>query len=146
MINYFEVLNISENAEIEVVRASYRALAKKYHPDNTELPPEIAEKKMAIINDAYKVLSDDVAREKHVRELQLCSEKEREKKEEKDTFEYYKKEEYEYYSEPNGKVYYVIGGIILVSVICCLVHFIPDLLGETWRNIQDSIKEIISTF
>lgn len=146
MINYFEVLNISEKAEIEVIRSSYKALAKKYHPDNTELPQEVAEGKMTIINEAYRVLSDDAARAKHIRELHLHSDQERKKTETKERFEYCAKEEYEYYSESDGNVYYVVGGIILVSVICCIIYFVPDLLGHTLHNIQESIKEIIGTF
>lgn len=69
MINYFEVLNVAENAELEVIRASYKALGKKYHPDNTDLPPDVANKKMALINEAYDVLSDENKRKKHLQEL-----------------------------------------------------------------------------
>lgn len=36
MINYFEILNVSEHAETEVIHAAYRGLAKKYHPDTTK--------------------------------------------------------------------------------------------------------------
>ena len=31
-LNYYEVLEITETASLEVVKAAYRALAKKYHP------------------------------------------------------------------------------------------------------------------
>ena len=68
MINYFEILNVSEHAETEVIHAAYRGLAKKYHPDTTKLPKEIAEKKMADINEAYRILMDDELRESHLRE------------------------------------------------------------------------------
>ena len=77
MINYFEVLNVSENADLEVIRASYKALAKKYHPDNSDLPREEAEEKMALINEAYDVLSDDEKRKKHIEELYKASLKHR---------------------------------------------------------------------
>ena len=69
MINYFEVLNVAEDAEIEVIKAAYKALAKKYHPDNTDLPPDEAAKKMALINEAFEVLSDEVKRKRHIQEL-----------------------------------------------------------------------------
>lgn len=69
MINYFEVLNVSENAELEVVQASYKALVKKYHPDTTKLDKEVASEKMKLINEAYDVLSDDIKRREHVQSL-----------------------------------------------------------------------------
>ncbi len=75
MINYFDVLNVSEDAELEVIKASYKALGKKYHPDNTDLPPDIANKKMALINEAYDVLSDENKRKKHIQELNAWRQK-----------------------------------------------------------------------
>jgi len=34
----FRTLNVSVDAEIEVIRAAYRALAKKYHPEQSGTP------------------------------------------------------------------------------------------------------------
>ena len=62
MVNYFEVLNVSENAEPEVIKASYRALCKKYHPDNQSGHSAQDDEKMQLINEAYQVLSDPVKR------------------------------------------------------------------------------------
>ena len=33
MINYYEVLEVSEKASKEVIEKAHKALAKKYHPD-----------------------------------------------------------------------------------------------------------------
>ena len=33
MKDYYRILEISPSASVEVIKASYRALAKKYHPD-----------------------------------------------------------------------------------------------------------------
>lgn len=36
MIDYYKFLEIFEDASIEVIKAAYRALAKKYHPDTSK--------------------------------------------------------------------------------------------------------------
>jgi curved DNA-binding protein CbpA len=54
--DHYAILGIARNADPEVVRAAYRALAKKYHPDtanHTNLVGQFQE-----INEAYLVLSD----------------------------------------------------------------------------------------
>ena len=60
--NYYEILGVSQNATYGEIRKSYIALAKKYHPDTTLLPKDIANEKMAKINKAYTILSDSKAR------------------------------------------------------------------------------------
>jgi len=45
----YKILDVDPNAEDIVIRAAYRAKAKKYHPDIRG-----SNKKMAEINDAYK--------------------------------------------------------------------------------------------
>ncbi|WP_373897680.1 DnaJ domain-containing protein [Haloimpatiens sp. FM7315] len=58
MKNPYEVLGINENASIDEIKKAYRAMAKKYHPDQfTENPLiELAEEKMRDINEAYDYL------------------------------------------------------------------------------------------
>ena len=55
MKNPYEVLGISPTATNEEVRDAYRALAKKYQPDNYAGNPlaDMAEEKMKEINSAY---------------------------------------------------------------------------------------------
>lgn len=55
MKNPYEVLGVSPSATNEEVRDAYRALAKKYHPDNYVDSPlaDMAEEKMKEINSAY---------------------------------------------------------------------------------------------
>ncbi|HEV7665047.1 MAG TPA: J domain-containing protein [Chloroflexota bacterium] len=52
----YRVLQVAPNADLEVIRASYRRLARLYHPDRNPRP-EAAER-MRAINAAYGVLSD----------------------------------------------------------------------------------------
>ncbi len=54
----YEVLGVHRGASKEQIKNAYRALAKKYHPDNYEssLLRENAEKKMAEINEAYDAI------------------------------------------------------------------------------------------
>lgn len=58
----YKVLGISPNATNEEVKAAYKALAKKYHPDNYADSPisDIAEEKMQEINEAY----DEILRQR----------------------------------------------------------------------------------
>ena len=57
MKDYYEILGVSRDATIEEIKAAYRNLAKKYHPDVAQNKEE-AEKKFREINEAYQVLSD----------------------------------------------------------------------------------------
>jgi nitrous oxidase accessory protein NosD len=52
---HYEILEVSESASLEVLRAAHRALVKRYHPDvGEEADPE----RMKLINEAWAVLSD----------------------------------------------------------------------------------------
>ena len=31
--NYYEILEVSENGSVEVIKMAYKTLSKKYHPD-----------------------------------------------------------------------------------------------------------------
>ncbi len=56
--SYYDILNVSSTATLTEIRKAYLQLAKKYHPDTTSLPKDVATKKMSDINKAYSVLSD----------------------------------------------------------------------------------------
>jgi len=54
--DYYEILQVSPNAEQEVIEAAYRRLARKYHPD-VYSGPDVAHR-MRELNEAYGVLGD----------------------------------------------------------------------------------------
>lgn len=62
MVNYYEILEVSEKASKEVIEKAYKALAKKYHPDLNRDNPKEAESKMKLINEAFEILMDDSKR------------------------------------------------------------------------------------
>jgi curved DNA-binding protein CbpA len=57
--DYYEVLQISPNAQPETIQRVYRMLAQMYHPDNSETADVAAFNKVL---EAYKVLSDPARR------------------------------------------------------------------------------------
>lgn len=62
MRNFYDILNVSENATKEELKISYKKMAKKYHPD-LNAGDKDAEEKFKEINYAYEVLSDDEKRQ-----------------------------------------------------------------------------------
>lgn len=58
-VDYYELLQISPQAEAQTIQRVYRMLAARYHPDN----PETGDTdKFVLLKEAYDVLSDPVQR------------------------------------------------------------------------------------
>ena len=165
MLNYFEILNVSISAEPEVIKASYRTLAKKYHPDSYKGSKESAEKKMAQINEAYQVLSDDRLRAEYILEFRASKGKSQyaayeEKKEHASQKENVKSNkdrqttEYSDYSsaydledDKYAKIIsWIIFSVVVISFICCLIHFGPSVLNEFANNLSEQIEELKYNF
>ena len=66
--DYYAILGVHPTAEIAVIEAAYKALAKRYHPDVSQGNPEEAHRRMQEINEAYEVLSN-VSRRKEYDDL-----------------------------------------------------------------------------
>lgn len=64
---YYKLLEVPENATDEQIKANYRKLCLKWHPDrwinNTDEEKKTAEDKFKQINEAYSVLSDKEKRQ-----------------------------------------------------------------------------------
>lgn len=61
-LNYYEELEVSRNASQEVIRAAYKNLVQRYHPDKNNGETH---ERLARITEAYRVLSDPEARKKY---------------------------------------------------------------------------------
>lgn len=61
---HYENLKVARNAPPEVIRAAYRVLSQKYHPDCNPGNAE-SSRIMVIINASYEVLSDPEKRREH---------------------------------------------------------------------------------
>ena len=53
---YYAILGVSQSANFQEIKKSYRKLAKKYHPDKNKSP--LAEETIKKINEAFEILSD----------------------------------------------------------------------------------------
>lgn len=61
MTNYYQILELPENATLTEVKAAFRRLSFKFHPDlNNEADAEENFKK---VNEAYQILSDPFLRQ-----------------------------------------------------------------------------------
>ncbi len=60
---HYDNLKVARNAPLEVIRAAYRVLAQRYHPDKNPSPE--AQRIMKVINEAYAVLGDPKRRADH---------------------------------------------------------------------------------
>merc|ERR1719473_306018 len=64
-VDFFKILNVSDYAEQDEIKQAYRAMSKIYHPDKFRGDPAEAQEKMVLINEAYRVLSNDTLRRMH---------------------------------------------------------------------------------
>ena len=62
--SHYDNLKVSRKAPQEVIRAAYKALSQKYHPDKNPNDDKAA-RIMAILNSAYGTLADPVRRREH---------------------------------------------------------------------------------
>ena len=122
MKNYYELLGVSVDASNEVIKAAYRSLSKKYHPDVcTDIPN--SEELMQQINAAYDTLSDSQKRMRYDRELEL--------KKTNDHFEYHQSETAENVKKDDSPSQ---GGcscscLLVIILIIAVAVFIPKFVN-----------------
>ena len=64
--SHYENLRVARNAPPEVIRAAYRVLVQKHHPDKNNGNPESA-RIVTLLNEGYRILSDPELRREHDR-------------------------------------------------------------------------------
>lgn len=65
-MTHYDTLQVTREAEPEVIDKAYRALTLKYHPDvATGVNPQEAESRIRAINEAYAVLGDARRRQEY---------------------------------------------------------------------------------
>jgi len=60
--DHYRVLQVTRDADPEVIERAYKALARKHHPDLAEANRAQATRRMQEVNEAYRVLSDPARR------------------------------------------------------------------------------------
>src|SRR5512137_1712183 len=67
-MNYYEVLEVSQSASPEVIKAAYKSLMQRHHPDRNPGDAKAADRSVAVAQ-AYEVLSDTARRAAYDLEL-----------------------------------------------------------------------------
>ncbi|KAF8072104.1 DnaJ domain-containing protein [Lyophyllum atratum] len=62
VLDFYELLEVDENATADEIKRSFRRLALIHHPDKNKDDVEAATKRFATLQEAYEVLSDDQER------------------------------------------------------------------------------------
>jgi len=61
-LDYYALLFVVPSADIEIIKAVYRVLAKRYHPDSHKDSTSESDAQFRLIQEAFDVLSDPKAR------------------------------------------------------------------------------------
>lgn len=133
MKNYYEILQVSKNAEYDVIDRVYKLLIKKYHPDVSNTNNQ----KIVEINNAYEILSNPIKR----KEYDICLD-EYEKKLE---FKPKNTANYETIKEENKQKTYISYNIdvlkgfifkILSIFICCMIIMLVILISTGFNTFK----------
>src|SRR5262245_29483481 len=72
-LDFYAILGVHPNAEDIVIRAAFKALAQRYHPDRYNGTNEEAHRRMADLTNAYATLADPARRRKYDRRRGLTA-------------------------------------------------------------------------
>ena len=71
--DYYQILNVSQDASAQDIKKAFRRLALQYHPDRNPENVREAGEKFKKINEAYEVLGDEQKRWQYDRLTSLSS-------------------------------------------------------------------------
>ncbi|MEG2348340.1 MAG: DnaJ domain-containing protein [Clostridia bacterium] len=72
MKNYYDILEINQNASEDIIKKVFKIQVKKYHPDIVpEEKKSVAEEKIKELNEAYEVLSSQEKKNIYDEELKV---------------------------------------------------------------------------
>ena len=72
-LDLYAILGVHPNAEDIVIRAAFKALAQRYHPDRFNGSKDEAHRRMADLTNAYETLADPARRRKYDRRRGLSA-------------------------------------------------------------------------
>jgi DnaJ family protein B protein 12 len=62
-INFYDVMGLNKSCTLQEIRKAYNFLSKKYHPDKTDDPTEVA--LFELVQRAYECLSNETKRKEY---------------------------------------------------------------------------------
>jgi len=155
--NFYEILGVANTANSSQIRAAYKRLALKYHPDRNPGFPE-AEEIFKQINEAYHTLSDPLKKLKYDSRhtlLPLYSEAEYKREMKRRRYWYYFQKHHEGPYKLD-KEYFKIQGLaflvfIVISGFCfALVHTAHYIVEQQnlkrWNENSISLKKVNTLF
>lgn len=143
--NYYEILEISNNATQDVIKKSYKQLVIKYHPDKNKTENNTENKTFIQIKSAYEILSNPIEKQKYDDSLLQNNESY-----DSNYSEILKNIilAFENYGKLNNNIYDIIfsdGCIINEPIIKLLIDFLDNISDGKWNEtIFDNLKSKVS--
>ena len=73
--NFYQTLGLLNDVDDVVIKAAYRALAQKYHPDKNKTNKELHTQKMAKLNEAFAAIGTKAKRKAYDESLRAAATK-----------------------------------------------------------------------
>jgi TPR repeat protein len=153
LVNHYEKLQIDLSASDIVIRAAYKSLAQKYHPDKFEGDKKEADRYMQEINEAYRILSNPELKNKYDEQVRQINQRAHQSEiynqavevVKRNYSEYQKKYEKKQYRRWVYKQIFKSSGIIALAGALGLVFFMSTHAQGTINlykimNIRDNAK------
>lgn len=135
-MNYYEILQVREDASDEVIKMAYKALVKKYHPDTFLGDENIAEEMMKQINLAYEVLSNPQKRKEY--DSFLSHQRNNQNEEKSKRYEENKEQ------SKQQKVNYKKYAFFILIILSVIFLLLPLFNKSDIESVKDSVVMIVT--